>query len=337
MGPHNPVDAEAVIAASGGGIRPDDGRRRRRPAAPRPYDQLSRRVAESRCTILLTGETGVGKGHFARWIHEHSRRAGKAFIPVNCGAIPESLVDSQLFGHARGAFSGATTEHSGLVRAAEGGTLFLDEVAELPASAQIRLLRLLQEREVQPVGVARPVRVDVRVVAATNVDLEQAVASGRFRNDLLYRLDVVRIDVPPLRTRRAEIDSLIDAFNAEFADLYDQAPLEVSPEAREALIGHEWPGNIRQLRTVFERLHVLCPGERVTISHLRELGQLGGVIGRRGVGQSDAGADSPLDRVMLEEVERVLRQCDRSVTRAAAVLGVHRSTVYRWIRQLDRG
>ncbi len=337
MGPHKPVDPGARSVAVGGGIRPAADERRRRPIAPRPYDQLSRRAAESRCTILLTGETGVGKGHFARWIHEHSRRAGRPFIPVNCGAIPESLVDSQLFGHARGAFSGATTEHAGLVRAAEGGTLFLDEVAELPPSAQVRLLRLLQEREVQPVGVARPVRVDVRVLAATNVDLEQLVAAGRFRTDLLFRLDVVRIDVPPLRTRRDEIGPLVDAFNAEFAELYDQDPLEVSPEAREALLGHDWPGNIRQLRTVFERLHVLCPGERITISHLRELGQLGGVVGRRGAGHVPAGSESPLDRVMLEEVDRVLRQCDRSVTRAAAVLGVHRSTVYRWIRQLGQG
>ncbi len=336
MSPHKPVDTEARADVIGGGLRSSAGGRRVRPVAPRPYDALSRRAARSRCTILLTGETGVGKGHFARWIHEHSQRAGKAFIPVNCGAIPESLVDSQLFGHARGAFSGASTEHAGLVRAAEGGTLFLDEVAELPPSAQSRLLRLLQEREVQPVGVARPVRVDVRVVAATNLDLQEAVSSGRFRTDLLFRLDVVRIVVPPLRTRRAEIDPLIEAFNAEFADLYDQSPLEITPEAKDALVAHEWPGNIRQLRTVFERLHVLCPGERITITHLRELGQLTGVVTRRGAGESAATAGSPLDRVMLDEVERVLRQCDHSVTRAAAVLGVHRSTVYRWIRQLER-
>ena len=173
------------------------------PKSPTAWAQLGKRAAGSNCTILITGETGVGKEHLAKWLHRNSQRRGHSFAPVNCGAIPESIIDSQLFGHVRGAFSGATSEHLGLIRAAEGGTLFLDEICELPASAQTRLLRLLQEREVQPVGRSRPIVVDVRVIAATNRDLKQAVAESKFREDLLFRLDVIQLRVKPLRERPA--------------------------------------------------------------------------------------------------------------------------------------
>lgn len=308
--------------------RPVEGDRRDsglRPRAPRPYDALSERAAASTCTMLLTGETGVGKGHFAEWIHDRSPRARRPFIPVNCGAIPESLIDSQLFGHVRGAFSGATADHPGLVRAADGGTLFLDEVGELPAGVQARLLRLLQDREVQPVGVAGPVKVDVRIIAATNIDLRTAVADGRFREDLLYRLDVVRVHVAPLRRRRDEVRRFVELFNGEFASAYGQEPLVFTEDAWGVLVDHAWPGNVRQLRTVLERLHVLAPGERIGPDHLAEIGQL----------EIDATEQetSPLDRIRDDELQRVLRQCGGSITAAAARLGVHRSTVYRWLRQ----
>ncbi|MFK7959919.1 MAG: sigma-54 interaction domain-containing protein [Phycisphaerales bacterium] len=285
---------------------------------------MAERAARSACTILLTGETGVGKGHVARWLWKTSLRADQPYIPVNCGAIPESLIDSQLFGHVKGAFSGATNEHPGLVRAAEGGTLFLDEVGELPLSAQTRLLRLLQEREIQPVGLSHPVKVDVRIVAATNVDLRAAVEEERFRRDLFYRLDVVRIDVEPLRQRRDEIPVLIETFNTEFAGLYGQPQLEISPEAHAVLAGHPWPGNVRQLRTVLERLHVLAPDDLVTPTLLWEVGQVPSV---------EASSESPLDRVRREEIERVLGACDGSITKAAKVFGVHRSTLHRWLRE----
>ncbi|MBX3372718.1 MAG: sigma-54-dependent Fis family transcriptional regulator [Phycisphaeraceae bacterium] len=288
-----------------------------------PYGPTARRAAAARCTILISGETGVGKGRFAKWLHAQSPRHAGPFIPVNCGAIPESLIDSQLFGHARGAFSGATHEHVGLVRAADGGTLFLDEVGELPASAQMRLLRLLQEREVQPVGYPRPVIVDVRVIAATNVDLHAAVAERRFREDLLYRLDVVSLTVPPLRERRAEIQGLIDHFNAEFAGIYDQAPLAFLPEARSILLQHPWPGNIRQLRAVLERLHVLAPGEPVTVEKLAGIGQLE---------RPGAGAVPDLDQVRAAEIRRLLAERGGSISQVATALGVHRSTIYRWLR-----
>lgn len=292
--------------------------------AARPFSLLAERAARSNCTILVTGETGVGKGRLAKWLHANSPRCRAPFVPVNCGAIPESIVDSQLFGHVRGAFTGAASDHIGLVRAAEEGTLFLDEVGELPNSAQTRLLRLLQEREIQPLGHPRPVVVDVRVMAATNSDLDAAVRDKRFREDLLYRLDVVRLHVDPLRNRGAELPELLRTFNHEFSELYQQPELEFDGAALDILQACSWPGNIRQLRTVVERLHVLSPGERVTASRLVEIGQIG-----------SAGPGSPrvsLDQARSEELQRVLRDNGGSVSRAAAEFGVHRSTIYRWLQ-----
>jgi len=294
----------------------------------RPYSELAIRAATSGCTILITGETGAGKGHFAKWLHRQSPRASRPFIPVNCGAIPETLIDSQLFGHARGAFSGATHEHLGLVRAADGGTLFLDEVGELPLSAQTRLLRLLQEHEAQPVGHSRPVIVDVRVIAATNISLKHAVRDRAFREDLLYRLDVVSLHVPPLRKRRSEIPGMIDRFNRELGRIYLQAPLPIDAEAIAMLLSHDWPGNIRQLRAVLERLHVLAPGATVTPESLTRIGQL------------TASPDMqprvrPITELRADEVRRLMASKGGSVADVADALGVHRSTIYRWLRQDD--
>ena len=289
--------------------------------------ERARRAAASDCTILLVGETGAGKGHFARWLHSASRRSGGPFVPVNCGAIPESLIDSQLFGHQRGAFSGATSDHPGMVRAAERGTLFLDEIADLPVTAQSRLLRLLQEREVQPVGASTPVVVNVRVIAASNADLEEAVADGRFREDLLYRLDVVRLTVEPLRDRPAAIRRLIGTFNDEFARTYRQDPLQFDGDAIRALEQFWWPGNVRQLRTVLERLHVLSADEVITVGHLVDVGQLPSTI------ETCPDRVSPLDRLRADEVRRILDESAGSVARAAEIIGVHRSTIYRWLRQ----
>ena len=287
--------------------------------------QLARRASRSNCPILISGETGVGKEHLASWLHANSRRKTQPFIPVNCGAVPESLIDSHLFGHLRGAFSGAETDHLGLVRAAEGGTLFLDEVSELTAPTQTRLLRLLQHHEVQPVGRSRPVLVDVRILAATNRDLYDAVAASQFREDLLYRLDVVQLRVKPLRQRLDELPGLLKRFNAEFAQLYDQLELQFDRAAINLLQTYRWPGNIRQLRSVVERLHVLCPGKLVSARQLIEFGQLNDATSPR----------SPrhmLQQVKREAVQRVLEDSSGSVSRAAAVFGVHRSTIYRWLK-----
>ena len=244
---------------------------------------------------------------------------------MNCGAIPESLIDSQLFGHAKGAFSGAAHDHPGLVRAAETGTLFLDEVGELPPSAQTRLLRLLQDREIQPVGYSRPIVVDLRVMAATNGDLVAATKDRRFREDLLFRLDVVQIEILPLRERLDELPDLLATFNDEFATLYRQPALEFEPEAMQILHAYHWPGNIRQLRTVVERLHVLCPEEAVSADRLIQIGQLRDLV-RSTVPKN-------LKTVRHEELQRVLRNSGGSVKRAAEVFGVHRSTIYRWLRE----
>ena len=285
--------------------------------------KLAHRAAKSDCTLLITGQTGVGKGRLAKWIHRHSRRRKGMFIPINCGAIPEHIIDSQLFGHVKGAFSGATSDHIGLVRAAENGTLFLDEISELPPSAQTRLLRLLQEREVQPVGQAKPVIVDVRVLAAANTDLHQAVRDKTFREDLLYRLDVIHLEVKPLRDRVDEIASLIAEFNEEFAELYAQPPLTIEENAFALLLAYHWPGNIRQLRTVIERLHVLAPESPVSVRTLVTTGQLRDL--------TTSPALHSLEEVKREELNRVLAASGGSITKAASKFGVHRSTIYRWL------
>jgi DNA-binding NtrC family response regulator len=286
---------------------------------------LAHRAAAAGCALLITGETGTGKGRLAEWIHRHSKRAHRPFVPVNCGAIPDTLIDSHLFGHARGSFSGAAVDHPGLVRAAEGGTLLLDEVASLPKSAQVRLLRLLQEREIHPVGYCRPVKVDVRIIAASNCDLHEAVKRGEFREDLFYRLDVVRLDLKPLRERLEEIPSLLAAFNVEFAELYGQAPLKFDAHSIRLLQAQRWPGNVRQLRTVVERLHVLCPDELITPVQLSRFGQ---------VGEATSVRENPmveLKNARIEMVTQAIADANGSVTKAANSLGVHRSTLYRWL------
>lgn len=293
-----------------------------------------RRLAAADCTALLTGETGVGKGYLAQWIHAHSRRSSRPMVPVNCGAIPESLIDSQLFGHARGAYTGADRSHSGLVRAASGGTLLLDEVSELPMTAQVRLLRLLEEREVMPVGYARPEQVDVRIIASTNADLQQRVREGRFRTDLFYRLNVVQLAIPPLRERVGEIEELFDTFNAEFAELYGRAELRLHDEAWEMLLRYDWPGNVRELRIVTERLHVLCPQQDISAAQLREHGQVR--VQRRAASAADAasthGLTGRMQQARLSAVRQALAECGGNVSSAARSIGVHRSTLYRWLQ-----
>ncbi len=294
-----------------------------------PFGELAERAARSSCPILITGETGVGKGHLAKWLHKNSRHVDGPFIPVNCGAIPESIIDSQLFGHVKGSFSGATSDHIGLVRAAEKGTLFLDEVGMLRASAQTRLLRLLQDREVQPVGLPRPIIVNVRVMAATNSDLNEEVAEKRFREDLLFRLDVVRIHVSPLRERVDELPGLLATFNRELAELYRQDELVFPPLALDVLKSYHWPGNIRQLRTVVERLHVLCPHDEITPETLFDVGQLANTA-------STPTASRSIQQVRDDELQKVLEESGGSVARTAAIFGVHRSTIYRWIRSREK-
>ncbi len=232
--------------------------------------EVLRRVASSACTVLVTGESGTGKEVAVRALHAMSSRSSGPFVAVNCGAIAENLVESELFGHAKGAFTGATTARRGLVAAAEGGTLFLDEVGELSPAAQVKLLRLLQQREYTPVGETRPIRCDVRVVAATNRDLQVEVAARRFREDLYYRLDVIHVHLPPLRERRGEIRLLAEHFLRTHAERDGRAPDELTfGDGVLALFESDpWPGNIRALENTIERAALLARGTQIDLDCL---------------------------------------------------------------------
>ncbi|HEY3450699.1 MAG TPA: sigma-54 dependent transcriptional regulator [Myxococcales bacterium] len=221
---------------------------------------LVEKVAASRTTVLVIGESGVGKELVARAVHQKGPRAGAAFVPINCGAIPEGLVESELFGHVRGAFTGAHADHPGLFKAADGGTVFLDEVGELPLPAQVKLLRAIQERRVRAVGGQRDFEIDVRIIAATNRDLEEEVREGRFREDLYYRLNVIQIRVPPLRQRREDILPLAQHFVERFSAETGRGPLVLAPEAAAHLQVYEWPGNVRELENAMERAVTLAEG-----------------------------------------------------------------------------
>ena len=229
--------------------------------AMRPVVRMGQRAATSNIPVLILGESGVGKEVLARAIQGASERSGKPFVTVNCGAIPENLVESILFGHVKGAFTGATENHAGKFVEASGGTLFLDEVGELPLDAQVKLLRVLQESEVDPVGAKRPVKVDVRIISATNKDLAKLVAEGRFREDLFYRLNVFPIEAPPLRERRADIPKLVARFIARFNAEEGRAIRGAAPETMALLQGFDWPGNVRQLENAVFRAVILCEGD----------------------------------------------------------------------------
>ena len=230
--------------------------------------RTARRVARADSSVLILGETGVGKERIAQLIHDSSERRDGAFVPVNCAAIPSELFESELFGHERGAFTGAVRSRRGVFELAHEGTLFLDEVAEMPMHLQVKLLRALQDRRIRPVGAEAPIDVDVRVVAATNRDPATEMAAGRFRRDLYYRLGVVELVVPPLRDRPEDIDALADAYLAHFAAQFGGVVEGYAPEAREALRRYTWPGNVRELINVVERAVLLSEDERVGLGDL---------------------------------------------------------------------
>jgi diguanylate cyclase (GGDEF)-like protein len=237
----------------------------------------ARRAARSDASVLITGETGTGKEVIATLIHRRSARAGRPFVGVNCAAFPESLLESELFGHERGAFTGAERRREGRFELADGGTLFLDEIAEMAPSAQVKLLRVLQERQFTRLGGTRTVAVDVRIISATNQELEAAVAAGTFREDLYYRLNVLRLALPPLRERREEIPHFVERF---LGDLRRRAggrgPQGLTPAAMDVLYRHPWPGNVRELKNAVERCAVLCDADLVGPEHLQLDGPAGG-------------------------------------------------------------
>ena len=279
-------------------------------------------VAPSRATVLIHGESGTGKELIAAAIHENSKRNTGPFVKLNCASLAESLLESELFGHEKGSFTGAMGRRKGRFEQADGGTLFLDEVSEIPKALQVKLLRFLQERELERVGGNETIRVDVRVVAATNRDLKLAVEEGRFREDLYYRLDVVRLDVPPLRERRSDIPLLVHHFVHRFAKENERDIQGVSDERMHALLGYSWPGNVRELENAIERAVVMCDGPMIEREHLP--------MATDAVVSSSLGAFVP--GMTLAELERlaILRTLEHvggSTARAAEMLGISRRKI----------
>jgi len=277
-----------------------------------------KQVAQSDVPVLLRGETGVGKDLVARAIHERSKRREAPFVAVNCGGFTEDLFTSELFGHKRGAFTGAHADRPGRFALAEGGTLFLDEIGEVPRKNQVELLRALESREFQPLGDPAVHRADVRIIAATNRNLEAAVAANTFRDDLYYRLNVVPIDIPPLRQRQEDIPVLIEMCLDEACRAQDQPPKRVSPEAMESLLTHPWPGNVRELRNLLQRLVVTSPDTVIRPEHLP--GSLVDLVA--GPGHFSIEIGSSLQAVEAELIRQTLQRVTSNRREAAAILGI---------------
>ena len=288
--------------------------------------RVAETVAPTESTVLITGESGTGKEVVARHIHQLSARGASPFLSINCGALPEGLLESELFGHVKGAFTGATRDKDGLFAAAAGGTFFLDEIGETTPQTQVKLLRVLQHREVIPVGATEAEPIDVRLIAATNRDLEEEMKHGRFRSDLFYRLNVIALYLPPLRRREEDIPLLVDAFLAARAKERHEAPKSLTPAARDILEAYSWPGNVRELQHALERAVLLSPGTTIDADALPER-----VTARRSEPLVSA---APAANPTLETIERayiqwVLQSEGGNKTRAAEVLGIDPSTLHR--------
>src|SRR4051812_7072368 len=294
--------------------------------------RLVEKVAATTTNILIEGESGTGKELVARAIHHNSPRAARPFVAINCGALPETLLESELFGHTKGAFTGATQARPGLFRSAEGGTVFLDEIGEISQALQVRLLRAVQEHEVTPLGSSAPARFDARIICATNRDLEREVSEGRFREDLFYRLNVIELHLPPLRERREDIPLLARYFVKRTAreQGHDEKPIE--PAAMTAFINYAWPGNVRELQNAIERAFTLS-GAALDLDSLPPRV-------RDAAGHSAAVRDPDGLRPTLEEVDRrhildTLASVNHDKTRAANILGIDLSTLYRKLKRYD--
>jgi DNA-binding NtrC family response regulator len=316
-------------------------RRRDRSARSKPIGKcrnfldalnVAETVAPTESTVLVQGESGTGKEVLARYIHELSDRAENSFLSINCGALPESLLESELFGHVKGSFTGAVRDKQGLFVAANGGTLFLDEVGEMVPATQVRLLHVLQQHEVIPVGATDPVQVDVRIIAATNADLEERIRHGAFRTDLFYRLNVIAIHLPPLRERRDDVPLLAENFLSEFARRRGAESKRLCEDALEALCEYDWPGNVRELENALERAVAMTQGQRIAADVLpirvTERQPMPLVSGPRP-------ANPPLEVIERAYIEWVLRAEGGNKTRAAEVLGIDPSTLYRKLARFE--
>lgn len=289
--------------------------------------ETARQVAGTDANILILGESGTGKGELARAIHGWSQRSKKGSVTINCPSLTAELMESELFGHSRGAFTGASESTQGRVSQADGGTLFLDEIGDFPLSLQPKLLRFIQDKEYERVGDPVTRRADVRIVAATNLDLDAMVREGRFREDLLYRLNVITLKLPPLRERADDVMMLAERFLARFVKDYARPARGFTEEARNALLDYQWPGNIRELRNVIERASIICPQELVDVSHL-------------GLGAAPAsnaprvGADLSLEELEKAHISAVLATSE-TLDQAAKTLGIDASTLYRKRKQYN--
>ncbi len=282
-------------------------------------------VAPSDATVLLLGESGTGKELVANAIHENSARKAQPFIKINCAALPETLLESELFGHEKGAFTGAVARKQGRFRQAHAGSIFLDEIAEMPPTTQAKILRVLQEQEFEPLGSTQTVKVDIRVIAATNRVLEEEIESGRFREDLYYRLNVVSLRIPPLRERREDVPFLADHFLKIYAEKNHRLIKGFTPRARDLMMRYSWPGNIRELENAIERAVILTRGEVITLEHLPEtIRSLNGEKGEEGI---DIAAGQTIREMEKQMILRTLDETGGNRTRTADILGISRRTL----------
>jgi sigma-54 specific flagellar transcriptional regulator A len=293
------------------------------------------RVAASSCTVLVTGESGTGKESIVSALHEASPRAGAPMVTVNCGAIPENLLESELFGHAKGSFTGAHAARQGRVSAAEGGTLFLDEVGELPMSVQVKLLRLLQQREYSPVGESRTVKCNIRVVAATNRDLEADVRAGTFREDLYYRLNVIHVHLPALRERRGDIELLAYHFLRQSSVRAERPEIcGFTPEAIEAIVAADWPGNIRSLENAIERAVLLADAPHVTLADLpSKLREPSATVRVEELPEAGIDLRAAVDVFESNLIRQALSRTGGNKNRAAQLLGLNRTTLVEMVKR----
>ena len=346
--PFHPAELEEVVKQTiANAAKPPKGKRTPPPIPGKPQVMLAgtsprlsevleliERVARTDATVLISGETGTGKEVAARLLHTLSDRAGAPFVAVNCGAIPEGLIESELFGHAKGAYTGATDKRVGRFAAADGGTLFLDEIGDLPLALQVRLLRVLQDHEVTPVGESAAQPIDVRVITATHRNLEDMVAAGAFRQDLFYRLNVVQVEMPALRERREDIVALAERFLESAAHRVGRK-LSLSAPVRAALERHDWPGNVRELENLMERLAIIARAEEISLGDLPP--KLAGGNNTAPVpALRDEGVDMPKTLATIERqmIEEALRKTGGNKNKAAALLGINRTTL---VEKLKRG
>ncbi len=287
------------------------------------YKTLSK-VAPTDATVIIQGETGTGKELIARMIHRFSSRSQQPFVPVDCSAIPAALLESELFGAMKGAFTGAERDRIGVFESANKGTVFLDEIGDIDPSFQVKLLRFLQEREIRPVGASREKKVDVRVIAATNRDLQKMVDDGKFREDLWFRLNVVRLDLPPLRERRVDVPLLAQYFVAKYNGRYNR-DVRLTESGLRTLRDFTWPGNVRQLQHLIERLTILAPNDRIDSEAVHDA--ISAMEPKDGGGETLAETES-------DQIRRVLAATGGNKSRAAAILGIERKTLYRKLERM---